>query len=425
VSPGIQSNAGSPVTSEMRSRSAGEFLSGVLVLGGPVEGIVDHGQGDDGKASILIGKALTLGVALSAVEAGSRAIITEGGSFACHGANLLRCADREITWITGVEDALAQIPPGASVRISGNGVSIGERPGVPTTVSLRRRLTPTRSREVVRWNPGDGTLTRNYWPHRTYDMLAASVMIPGLQQDCARLTGKRPTISHQADGSLWFSENAPSVSWLTNLIGDPSAAGELIDNQLREYRQILREVATLDASRPSDRDGLRAMAALLGRYFSQFLLLHDTYEYVLADTAAALAQEMDEETAASFMDSVMTCGVLRWQLDLRLVLPIEKDLFQLRNPVPLPTLGPIDDAQTHASDAVTTLATSLGPAVDTTLQTTVEHAARVVVAKEWKFLLNKILFSRVGTFAARAADGDASRLSAWRSHSMEEMADLL
>src|SRR4029077_15422909 len=92
--------------------------------------------------------------------------------------------------------------------------------------------------------------------HRTYEMLAASVMIPGLQQDCARLTGKRPTISHQADGSLWFSEDAPSVSWLTDLVGDPSAAGELIDDQLREHRQILLEVAALDASRAIHADGL-------------------------------------------------------------------------------------------------------------------------------------------------------------------------
>jgi hypothetical protein len=372
--------------------------------------------------SILIAPYMSTDVALTAIEHRAVGVVTEAGSFACHGANLIRTAVAQGSpapiWTTDVIGS-NQIASGLSVEINGSTITIADGPARARIVRgpAASPMAPQRGLEVVRETLLGEVIERCYWPHRSYDKLTADIMTSGLIDSIESLVQIRPNIRRSAHGQLWFSASSPSIEALESLACKLAVGERWLDRQTDTYHQIL--------------DGLRSdpslndLLSMLHEYFTVFMLFHNTYESVLIRADRALARELDATACRMLLESTMTSLLLRWQVEHGLALVNAKDLFSNDFGGPLPPFSPSEDVSSTWSllEASATV-----QALSPRLRSLLRYTSRVVVVKEWKFFVNKALFSAFARRAAglaAAAEGSLTNVTAWRSLSTKELTTAL
>lgn len=340
-------------------------------------------------ALVIVSRDLSLEAVRKVISTRAVALLSSHGNFVAHGVNLLRAHVRRSGIPITVAVGLPSLPvEGTEVTISTSGVVAGtfETPRDPSLdKSVRTHVRIFRgSRQVT------GTC---YWPHRKYDRLTSSLMVPGLQTDASDLAGSAVAVELSTSGHIWFGEGAPTSSKLTLMALDRSLGAARLARQQELYRIVLESVRDLRESSMSSPARLSALGALVSQYFSAFLLYHDDYDRVLFHLLG------DEELQR---DLVLRSALTDWILDTPVSLPLRKDLLEAGEPLPLPHPAVIDDLGTARN-----------------IRNAQEFAHAILVTKEWKFFINKLLF-RDFSIAARLLVS-ASDLPALRSRPFEDL----
>lgn len=370
-------------------------LQGVHVIRGSASGTArlwDRGSTYTSH-DIIIAPYLSISLAQAAVRGHVAAVATAAGGFACHGANILRMARSDVAWITDVS-GLDDIREGEELSIDNGCVTRGAPRETGDT--LPPSWPGWRPKEVAIWDValGDKVQRRCYWPHRQYDRLTRSVMQRGLEKSASELAGHPCQVEADEDGRLWFIGAESSLRY-AEAAADPVQSTGLLSQQLHVYEGILK---TLDISAADVHGELTRLHALITSYFSVHLLFHDTYEAALWKLRQSLKHQESASTRTVY-DALLTPRILTWTMENE-ELHTSKDLLREATPFSMPGGLPVGQGQEHAR-MVLQLADSLALSLTTDQRVLVAHCARVCVAKEWKFVLNKLLYSRFGHACAQ------------------------
>lgn len=369
-------------------------LSGRQIFGAPTAGNSATVQ-EPSAGSILIAKKLTPSVVHTLTD-DHTAVLTCRGGFACHGANVLRVVRRKrlkgITWVTNLPNEITLIPPGTQCEILAGGTIV-----VASNAPIETRGTPPVS-ELVGVLPS-GVSIRCYWPDRVYDRFSASMMLPGLSEDLRSLGFEGEAI-HGPDHLIWFQGNTPtSAELLDHAQLSTVLSQRSLSRQCSVYSSIVRKLRALD----DNDDGLDTLAEISRSYFSCFLLHHRSYTDVISLALEGLADPiLSEEDKRNLIDRLLGTELVQWYDSLPFRLSLRKDFIGEPLIVPLPPFSPEDEIS-RAEKEITEEAgrMKLSPAMTETLL----NVSRLCVLKEWKFILNKLITSRVSERLRRLSKG--------------------
>lgn len=239
-------------------------------------------------------------------------------------------------------------------------------------------------------------LERCYWSHREYDPLTVSLMTDGIEASVHSLTGHRPRVRADENGLLWLAD-APSIDDLTAMATDMEKAYPLVIEQLQTYSEILNDLSRISTH---DVTALEDLRRLINAYFSVHLLLHNTYEKVFISCRDLLLRDgVPPDIVTHLMSLTLTPPIIRWEASQKI--ETKKDLLAMSRQIrDLPALAPLEEKQFHESAVIDSLAQS-PEARDLPAETVryCRYTACVAVTKEWKFAMNKLLFSAFGEVA--------------------------
>ena len=349
---------------------------------------------------IIFTKALTTDVAFYVLQNPVRGIITEESSFATHGANILRCYYNqlgfEIAWISGVKREDIERYLGKEIFISRNG-EIGEITDEYCVSSIsintgkfeKVSYVPLDRRSILEYNISLKKFAICYWPHRTYNVLTFSVMKEGLNKNLHFLGYTKASIDLDKEGHIWL-QNAPLVSELSAIAMDYDRALPLLLKQIDTYKEIYNRLQY-----PTSFSDLIEM---LIDYFSVFLLFHDTYEDVLVEINLFLKNNFKESTVYHLMNVFMTCKVDEWMLNNNILLEKRKNLLSNEQVVPLPHFSIMDDIEYSRLRFSNLLLDLGGERFWLSNKNRLIFYIKFFVVKEWKFVMNKILFTRFSDY---------------------------
>lgn len=366
-------------------------LHGDAVFGGSFAGVGAGMTGGvfDPTRMVLVADAMTTELANFCIRVGVRAVVTSSGSFACHGANLLRAAARREgfelpIWVSGLAcDAW---------ELEGRQLHMDPHGGVDVRGPTPREWDHAKHEPVehVVWRQGDGVVARLLWPHRRYDVFTASLMLPGLTSDMSSLAGSAAVATRSAEGLIWFGGASLGIQEMGSIARSPRRSAAYLESQIRNHAQILRRVQLVDGLT----DAVARIGDLLNlveSYFSTFLLFHNTYTELFAALPSHLGLVDTDPDVSRVLETVMRCELVDWLQAEAISLRNAKSLYEGHHRMLAPPISFEDDVS-HSVARVRNDLEGLSPAE----AALVIHAARVFVAKEWKFFVNKMLFSSVG-----------------------------
>jgi hypothetical protein len=323
---------------------------------------------------------LNVSAVIDAMEMGAVAVISSSGSPFAHGVNLLRAQLR----LRGDCPALygginCEVANGAQVEIQPDGTIIANAMDVvksnlsngPIDYSLREVRSGSR-------------LGHCYWPHRRYDVLTASVMIPGLEQDASRLARNEVTVERKGSGHLWFSSNSLSIAEMSTLARVPDILNLAVNQQMSVYTETLQLIGHLRSINDRPQNNLHALAQSIVEYFGNFLIFHNTYEQLLTSLCSSVpSNELSVEKAFAL---VLNSQLNDWMVEAKLNVANRKDLLELGPPLPLAPFSPFKDLEQRRSSIA-----SMTKGLSESTRMLLENASDVLVTKEWKFYTNKVL----------------------------------
>ena len=244
---------------------------------------------------------------------------------------------------------------------------------------------PLKKKAIVECNLSKGIYSVCYWPHREFDNLTFSVMKAGLQKNMILLRADCTGIELDRNGRVWFS-NAPLIRDIREMALNIDFAFDILEKQIDTYQHIY--------TRLHSPISLNGIIQLLIDYFSIFILFHDTYEDVLVDAKCFFEHYMSSSETASVMDMLMWCRLDKWMLDSGLILRKRKKLLSNEKEVPLPDFSISEDIGISLEKFITYIESIGKDSVVAQHYKYVEFYIKFFVAKEWKFIINKILFTR-------------------------------
>ena len=359
-------------------------LRGRKIFGAPVTGSIATMQ-DPGAGSILVARTLTPSVARALTD-DHVAVITSRGGFACHGANVLRVIRKsrlkDVTWITELPDEITLLPLGTHCEILMDGT---------IELSLSEAIKEHR-KEYVGELVGffsSGTPIRCYWPDRVFDRFSASMMLPGLSEDIKEL-GFNGAAIHGPDRLIWFVGETPTA---VELLEAAQFSSDLCTRTMNRQRNVYSLIVSKLRVFDRNSGGLDTLYDICRAYFSCFLLHHRTYSDVLSRALVAhkyLSQP--DEAGRSLIERLLSTELVQWYSQLPFPLALRKDFVEEPLVVPLPPFTP-DEEISRAEERVVASIEQKGLSHST--YEFVCDMARLCILKEWKFVLNKLITSRI------------------------------
>lgn len=345
---------------------------------------------------ILFVHALTTDVAFYILNNPVCGVISEESSFATHGANILRChynnSKNEIAWVSGINRSDLVNLFGKEVFITSEGevgiFNSAEYANFKEQKSNEQKTAlyvPLRKRSIVDYNISNNSFAICYWPHRQFNALTFSIMKEGLIRNLRLLGMKSPFAFIDDTGNIWF-ENAPLISELSLYAKNYDIALPILIKQIDMYRNMHKRLH-------ADFDFLELVEMLID-YFSVFILFHDTYEDVLTEIDLFFKAYFGEPLTYQIMNLLMCCKLDEWMLNNNIVLEKRKNLLSNEKKVPLPDFTIMDDID-YSIKRFRDFLTELGfEDFWIIYNRKIEFYIKFFVAKEWKFVMNKILFTR-------------------------------
>jgi hypothetical protein len=342
---------------------------------------------DDGRGRVLLSVSLSNEVAVRAIERQYSMIVTSNGSFACHGANLLRAARRRGVFVGWITNCPIDQWNNAQAYL------VGVSPREPCKKFYPPDLL------AIALPSGDSGSWRCLWPDRTYDRLSASIMSQGLERNIQRLLNTElsdtpdgtASVHLGVDGLLWHQPTEFSSEFILKLTESSPVFEREIAAQVGLYDEIVDACIDLDLiADPARRLG--EVAKWLYRYFEHFLLLHRSYDALLARSGMQLAAILGEAECERTMQLCLVPDAILWQETNKLVLRNRKDLLSGESVLVLPawlrSSSDLAETRERVRESLEGRSTAAVAYAD--------FAATVAVVKEWKFLVNKLLFTRFG-----------------------------
>jgi hypothetical protein len=366
------------------------------------------------RGDIPFSDSLTVDLASAALEAESPVIATCESSFATHGANLLRAAraQRTVGWVTGIDYAQAESLLGQIVEIDANGtiqdVKQLKSEDDQSDYTLNRlqntpQILPRKNRTQIRYNCTTGVVCTCFWPHRAFPQLTYSLMSEGLERNCQFIGYMEAYTCLDSKQQIWF-HSGPTYAQLLGMASDPASGTLHAKLQIQTYDFIRNQLSNGELR-------IDALVDLLGQYFAAFLLFHDTYEHVILQSLVHIASMLTDGDAID-RDELLWCELDLWlmQNDLR---PLKEKNLLRREPIfPLPPFGPYEDLAITKDRIKKLLASSVPSHRVNQMTRYLDYYCMVFVAKEWKFIINKILFSRFANALWTFLDNDVKQVQA-------------
>jgi hypothetical protein len=309
----------------------------------------------------------------------------------------MRSGLRGITWVTDLPDELPLIPLGTQCEILSDGTIIV---ALSNPIEVHRKDTVNELVGLLSL----GTRIRCYWPDRLYDRFSASMMLPGLSEDLQAL-GYEGSAIYGPDRLIWFSGNTPTSD---ELLGHAQFHSHVcqrtMDRQRIVYEQILHHLKRIDY----EDNGMDSLTDICKSYFSCFILHHRTYTDVLLRAMEALGDMAKKEVGEAIIESLLCTDLVRWYSSFPSPLSLRKDFIEEPAVVPLPPFSPTEEIRL-AEERIAKSAEQAGmplPIIET-----LRNMARLSILKEWKFVLNKLITSRVAERLRRLPlDSDSLRM---------------
>lgn len=400
------------------------MIYGHIVFSGETKGILKEYSRShtEHQPHILYVHTLTTDVAFYALKNSVHGIISEESSFATHGANILRCyysnSKNVIVWVSGVRRTDIVGLLGKMVYITSEG-QVCELTDVECTNGLANNVqnnityVPLNKRSIVSYNISSDSYDICYWPHRHFNILTFSIMKEGLGNNLCMLGAKEIYIYLDANGNIWF-RNAPLICELIELAKNHKSAYPMLMNQIEMYNKIYAQLQFHFT--------FSQLIGMLIDYFSIFILFHDTYEDVLVSADTFFKEHMEPILVYQMMNLLMSCKLDEWMLDNNILLEKQKNLLSFECLAPIPEFTIIMDISYCIKRFYNTLKT-LGYE-----KFWIIHKERLIfyikffVAKEWKFVMNKILFTRFSDYVRRRLpDISFANLSSYNFFEVEKL----
>ena len=335
---------------------------------------------------------LNVSAVIDAMEMGAVAVISSSGSPFAHGVNLLRAQLRLRGYCPALYGGInCEIINGAQVEIQPDGTIVANVMDVVKS-NLSDGPIDYSLREV-----GSGSrLGRCYWPHRRYDVLTASTMIPGLEQDASRLARNEVTIERKGSGYLWFSSNSLSIAEMSTLARDPEILNLAVNQQVSVYTETLELIGHLRSINDRPQNNLHAIAQSFDGYFGNFLIFHNTYEQLLTSLCSSIP--LGELSVEKAFELVLNCQLNDWMVEAKLNVANRKDLLEHGSPLPLAPFTPFKDLEQRRSSIA-----SMTEGLSESTRILLQNASDVFVTKEWKFYANKVLMREFSFYLRQCA----------------------
>lgn len=347
------------------------------------------------ESHILFVHALTTDVAFYILNNPVCGVISEESSFATHGANILRChynnSKNEIAWVSGISRSDLDKLFGVEIFITYEGmVGIFNSAELANYGKLNSEqktalYVPLRKKSIIDYNISDNSFAICYWPHRKFNKLTFSIMKEGLARNLSLFGMKFPLIFIDFNGNIWF-ENAPMISELSAYAKNYDIALPILMKQICMYNKIYTQLH-IDYE-------FQELVEMLIDYFSVFILFHDTYEDVLVEADLFFTLHLGKPRSYQIMNLLMCCKLDQWMLTNNIILEKQKNLLSNEKKVPLPDFTIMDDIDYSIRcfhDAFIELGFENFWCIH---NKKIEFYIKFFVAKEWKFVMNKILFTR-------------------------------
>lgn len=356
---------------------------------------------DTSNPCVLYAETLTNEIAIKVIKNGICGLITHESSFATHGANIIRGYCHKtgtcITWVSGVRRSEIDRFKNETVDI-GNGLISSSiytdyRANTPKNFYSQTKYVPQPSRCLVQYNTSTSDYRVCYWPHRSYDPFTFSIMETGLKLNYALCFNRDVQITLDKMGHIWF-ENGLLLRELIEKANNIEVGNAFLEQQMACYDEICCILRRREVSP-------EAIIQLLIKYFSVFLLFHNTYEHVFQKAYQDFSAVLPEEMVAEFLDFLMFCEIDEWMLNLGYPLEKNKDLFSAEPVTPIPELCIYADTA-HKQQAVQEWFVQHDFSKQYfEKQKQIAYWVNVFVVKEWKFLVNKLLFTRMSAIMRR------------------------
>lgn len=342
------------------------------------------------KGCLICAEQLTNEIALLAIKIQAAGLMTCSSSFATHGANILRSYfdkyHSQFLWITNIVRSEIEGYIGKRISIIDGMVSfpIDEKYDhfIPAVT-----LNPIKNRTIIDYYVLERKMSVCYWPHRQYDNFTYSIMKKGLEINCEWLFCRKCDIKLDEKGYIWFGAGIP-LQTIIDMSRNYKVSEAYLVRQIEVYYKLISEV--------SSQRTFSKYVELLIEYFSVFILYHNTYEYVLLDIFQWAENEYGAGFAVECVNKFLFCYVDEWMLDQSLVLEKNKSLFSCEPLTPIPDFTIYDDIIRKEREIYNFFKESEKLSFCEKNKDRIDYWIKVFVVKEWKFVINKILFTRCG-----------------------------
>jgi len=201
-------------------------------------------------AILIVSRDLTTDAMTLCRTRGATIIVTRPASHFCHGANVLRywaANGRMVKWL--VSDAVDDLPV---IPIAVDGWYDRERGllkiQIPKHDSFCRVALhvrdpvdlPRRSKERIAVSLTGRRIGMLPMSSRTYDVLTASVMIPGLDVSATALNGAPARVLRTRSGHLVLSAKHLSLGALVEVAASPTKGRPHLEHQMGLYKSLLK-----------------------------------------------------------------------------------------------------------------------------------------------------------------------------------------
>lgn len=348
---------------------------------------------------IIFVHALTTDVAFYVLRNSVCGIISEESSFATHGANILRChfnkSTDNIAWVSGIKYSDIANLFDEKVFITSDG-RIGAFSGAECTYYIKGNdiqkkffYRPLDKRSILDYNISNNSYEICYWPHRTFNLLTFSIMRKGLERNLSLFDINDVSIFMDKYGNIWF-RNAPLITTLSELAKNYEDAMPMLLKQINMYSNLYISL--------QHRFCFADLIKMLVDYFSIFILFHDTYEDVLVDADLFFKKHLNQSVVFQLMNLLMSCKLDEWMLNNNILLEKRKNLLSTERIVPLPDFTIEDDIE-YCIIRFSHILINLGiEDMWKKNKNRIEFYIKFFVAKEWKFVMNKLLFTRFSNY---------------------------
>ncbi|NBJ00310.1 hypothetical protein D3Z62_09120 [Lachnospiraceae bacterium] len=342
------------------------------------------------KGCLIYSEQLTNEVALLAIKVHAVGLLTCNSSFATHGANILRSYFNrnycQFLWITNIKRTELEGYIGKRISIINGKLSF---PMNERNDSFVRDivLNPIKNRTKIKYYISKGKMDVCYWPHRKYDIFTFSIMKKGLKKNYEWLFAKKTDVILDGEGRIWFSDGIPLRS-IIDLARNYETSELYLEKQVEVYHKIILNI--------SSQMIFSKCVELLIEYFTVFILYHNTYEYVLLDIYYCAESAYGAEFANECINVFLFCCIDEWMLMHSLTLEKHKSLYASEPLTPVPNFSIYDDIKKKEKDIYNYFEKSGKLVFYEQNRKKIQYWIKVFVVKEWKFVINKILFTRCG-----------------------------